>query len=305
VQQLQSLLDNWRWFMEGDASFATMERVNWVELDAQHLYYELRSTPLAINTLLQENLWEQRQAVLTSATLAVENRLDFARQQLGLTDKKLCNALVLPSPFNYKEQSLLYLPPAGADTVLDDAYLEQVGEHLIGLLEATQGRALVLFTSYERMNGVAQYLMPRLDYPMRLQGDMSRSRLVEWFKRTPNAVLLATASFWEGVDIPGEALSCVVIEKLPFFPPDDPVHQTQIERLKASGQDWFNRFVLPQAILRLKQGIGRLIRKQDDRGVIALLDPRLHSKAYGRKVLASLPPMRRVSTFGEVQGFFG
>jgi ATP-dependent DNA helicase DinG len=152
----------------------------------------------------------------------------------------------------------------------------------------------VLFTSYRAMREVAQQLGPRLPFPSKTQEDLPRQKLIEWFKATPNSVLFATATFWEGVDVPGDALSCVIIDKLPFASPDDPVVQARTERMKALGQDWFEEFMLPKAVLALKQGFGRLIRTRTDKGLIAILDRRLISYRYGDTILRSLPPARRI-----------
>src|SRR6185436_5486406 len=174
------------------------------------------------------------------------------------------------------------------------SYTQAICPEIERILTMTQGRAFVLCTSYRSLRELSQTLMPRLPFPCRTQEDMPRARLVDWFKSTPNAVLFATATFWEGVDVPGDALSCVIIDKLPFASPDDPVVQARTDRMKARDEDWFADFMLPKAVLALKQGFGRLIRTRSDRGLVAILDRRLATYRYGETILRSLPPARRI-----------
>jgi ATP-dependent DNA helicase DinG len=181
----------------------------------------------------------------------------------------------------------LYIPklPEPNDPRFERASHDEIEK----IVRASRGRTLALFTSYRAMSAAYQALAPRLPFPCKQQGELGRTRLVEWLKTTPGAVLFATSSFWEGIDVPGEALSCVIIDRLPFAVPDDPVVQAYVERLKMQGRDWFREYTLPEAILRLKQGFGRLIRTSSDSGLVAILDARLHSKSYGRQILKALP----------------
>lgn len=284
LQQLSNLIARWEFFANvADATGA--ERVNWVELDRTSGYFELKSAPLDVSKELREMLWNERAAVLTSATLSVGGDFSYFRAQLGLGPQT--RQAVLPSPFDYETQARLYVPrlPEPNDPRFERASQDEIE----AIVKASRGRALVLFTSYRAMAAAFQALAPKLPFPCKQQGDLTRTRLVEWLKSTPNAVLFATSSFWEGVDVPGEALSCVIIDRLPFAVPDDPVVQAYVERLKMQGRDWFREYTLPEAILRLKQGFGRLIRTSTDCGLVAILDARLHSKNYGRQILKALP----------------
>jgi ATP-dependent DNA helicase DinG len=182
--------------------------------------------------------------------------------------------------------------------------VERAAEEIVRLLAVTRGRAFVLFTSYANMNAVAQRIAGEVPYPLLIQGEAPKPVLLDAFRSTPNAVLLATASFWQGVDVVGEQLSCVIIDKLPFASPGDPVVAARIDRLRNRGGNPFGDYQVPVAILMLKQGLGRLIRASSDRGVLAVLDSRLVQKAYGRRFLASLPGARLVHDLDEVQGFF-
>lgn len=284
MSQLSNLIARWEFFANvADATGA--ERVNWVELDRQTGYFELKSAPLDVSKELAQLLWSQRSAVLTSATLSVGGDFSYFRAQLGLGPHTA--SAVLPSPFDYQAQAKLYVPrlPEPNDPRFEAAAHAEIET----IIRASRGRALALFTSYRAMTAAYNALSQKLPFPCKQQGDMSRTKLVEWLKATPGGVLFATSSFWEGVDIPGDALSCVIIDRLPFAVPDDPVVQAYVERLKMQGRDWFREFTLPEAILRLKQGFGRLIRTSTDSGLVAILDARLHSKSYGRQILKALP----------------
>jgi Rad3-related DNA helicase len=263
--------------------------------------------PLDVSNLLREKLFDKISTIATSATLAVNKDFHFFRTHVGLDAAK---EEVLPLSFNYREQALLYLPRLRLEPVYGSAngpYLEEVAGEMQRLVEASRGRAFLLFSSRYALDTVFSHLQPTLadDFELIAQGrDLSRLEMVRTFRERPRAVLFGLKSFWEGVDITGEALSLVVIDKLPFDPPDDPVQEARVARLKAAGLNWFGDYILPQAILRLKQGIGRLLRSQDDRGVMAILDKRLYTKGYGRQVLASLPPARRTSDIEDVRRFF-
>lgn len=296
VDQLQGLLARWQWFLEEGDTLTRLSRVNWVEIDPDHLYYELRSTPLDVAETLMEHVWQPKTAVLTSATMTVNHRLDFFQQEIGLSDA-MADTLVLPSPFNFAQQCVLYLPqhPDLPDDPNHPDFVPVMAEMILDLLEHTQGRAFVLFTSVQNMRRVSELLADRLAFPWHMQGELPRNRLIDWFKTTPNSVLFATATFWEGIDVPGDALSCVIIDKIPFTSPEDPVNQATVDLMKFRGEDWFGGYALPQAILKLRQGFGRLIRTKEDRGVVAILDPRLRTKGYGQKIRYSLPKVPIVS----------
>jgi ATP-dependent DNA helicase DinG len=266
-------------------------RAYWMRVEPARDFFELHAAPLDVQDSLREALWSKRTCILTSATMAVDGGFQFLRRELGLD---CAEEAILGSPFRFEEQALLYIPdnlplPGSPDF---NARIIPLVEQIIHL---TRGRAFVLFTSYRSLREVAAALVDRLPFPCMTQEDLPRQRLVDWFRSTPNSVLFATATFWEGVDIPGESLSCVIIDKLPFASPDDPVNQARTERMKAAGEDWFDGYVLPKAIISLKQGFGRLIRSQSDVGVIAILDRRLLTKYYGQVILRSLPRARRIT----------
>jgi len=237
--------------------------------------------------------------VLTSATLAVDGGFTYLKDRLGIepTDERL-----LPSPFHYQEQALLYVPK-GMPEPMAPEFVDRAAEEVVRLVELSRGRAFVLFTSYANMNAVAERIAGRIAYPILIQGEAPKPQLLESFRTTPHAVLLATASFWQGVDVAGDQLSCVIVDKLPFASPGDPVVAARIERLKSRGQNAFGEYQVPVAVLMLKQGLGRLIRTASDQGILAVLDSRLLRKSYGRRFLESLPPARLVHELPEVARF--
>jgi ATP-dependent DNA helicase DinG len=262
----------------------------------------LRATPIDVSARLREALFENvRAAVLTSATLSVDQRFTYLRERLGVGDD--AGELCLASPFDYARQCVLYVP-RGMPDPRDARFVERVTAEVVRLLDVSRGRAFVLFTSYANMNAVAQRIAGEVPYPILVQGEAPKAALLELFRRTPGAVLLATASFWQGVDVVGEQLSCVIVDKLPFASPSDPVVQARIDRLRAHGGNPFGEYQVPVAVLMLKQGLGRLIRAAADRGILAVLDSRLVEKSYGRRFLASLPPARLVHDLRDVQNFF-
>jgi ATP-dependent DNA helicase DinG len=269
------------------------DRANWIYADPGRDHYEIQSAPLDVAEPLEHMLWSKRTCVLTSATLAVDGKFDFLKRELGLPQNTL--DAVLGSPFDYPNQALLYIPRA-LPMPNDARFTEAASREIEEILEMTRGRAFVLCTSYRSLRELSATLIRKLPYPCKTQEDLPRARLVEWFKGTPNAVLFATATFWEGVDIPGDALSCVIIDKLPFASPDDPVVQARTDRMKAKNEDWFGGYMLPKAVLALKQGFGRLIRTRTDRGIVAVLDRRLLTMRYGEVVLRSLPAARRLQS---------
>lgn len=260
----------------------------------------LRAAPVDVSHIIRELLLDRMRAtVLTSATLAVDNSFEYVRSRLGIREAM---ELRLPSEFDYATQATLYLP-RGLPDPRSAAFAARAGEEVVEILKRTEGRAFVLFTSYATMREVRARVAAALPYPLFVQGTAPRSRLVEQFRSTPNAVLLGTASFWQGVDVVGEALSCVVIDKLPFASPSDPVTAARIDALKERGEDAFGSYQVPMAILTLLQGLGRLIRSRTDRGVLAILDPRLHTMGYGRRFLQALPAAPVTRTLDDIARF--
>jgi ATP-dependent DNA helicase DinG len=261
----------------------------------------LRAAPIDVSSIIQEVLFERLEAaVLTSATLTVDGSFDYVRGRLGLARAE---EIRLDSEFDYARQSILYLPRQMPDP-RSPAFVAAAAAEVIGILERTRGRAFVLFTSYSNLREVHRIVSAALDYPTFVQGTAPRSALLRDFRETPNAVLLATSSFWQGVDVAGEALSCVIIDKLPFASPGDPITAARIEAIGARGGSAFGEYQVPLAILALKQGLGRLLRHRQDRGVLAILDPRLRSMGYGRRFLASLPPAPVTSDRADIVRFF-
>jgi len=281
------------------AEGAGEQDVRWYELFPRG--FALHATPLDLAAPLR-GLRELTQAawIHTSATLSVAGDFGHFARQLGLDDPQ---TLSLESPFDYPEQALCYLPPGLPDPAARD-YTERVIDAVMPVLEASNGRAFLLFTSHRALRRAADLLRERVPWPLFVQGDAPRHRLLEEFRASGHGVLLGAASFWEGVDVQGEALSVVVIDKLPFAAPDDPVLQARLEALEQSGINPFMGWQVPSAVIALKQGAGRLIRDVRDRGVLVLCDPRLTGKGYGKLFLASLPPMPRTREITDVQAFF-
>jgi ATP-dependent DNA helicase DinG len=276
------------------------EQVRWVEVFGHAL--QLHLTPLSSAELFRRQVEERPRAwIFTSATLSVGEDFSHFKGELGLQEAK---ARTWPSPFDFEQQALLYVPRDMPADPNDPAFTEAVVNAALPVLQASRGRAFLLFTTLRALRRAHELLRERIEYPLLVQGTGSRSELLARFRELGNAVLLGSASFWEGVDVRGEALSLVVIDKLPFAPPDDPVLAARIEALRARGGNPFTEFQLPQAILQLKQGAGRLIRDDTDRGVLMLCDPRLYTRPYGRLVRGSLPPMKQTRELAEVRGFF-
>lgn len=278
----------------------TTDEVRWLEVLANGVH--LHVTPLSSAEHFRRQMNDHPRAwIFTSATLAVGRDFGHFTRELGLAEAR---AVQWASPFDFARQGLLYLPKDLPGDPNDSSFTEAVVEAALPVLEASGGRAFLLFTTLRALRRAHELLRDRIRYPLLVQGTGSRSDLLERFRALGNAVLLGSQSFWEGVDVRGEALSVVVIDKLPFAPPDDPVLAARIEGLRARGGNPFNELQLPQAVLQLKQGAGRLIRDENDRGVLMLCDPRVLTRPYGRRILQSLPPMRRTRELADVRRFF-
>jgi ATP-dependent DNA helicase DinG len=273
--------------------------VYFVEMRGRSVF--LRAAPIDVSSMLQEHLFARmRSTVLTSATLAVEGSFDYVRSRLGI--RKAVQVRV-PSEFDFRTQSLLYLPRRMPQPRSPE-FPQAVAREVMEILQRTYGRAFVLFTSYATMHAVFEMVLGRLPYPMLVQGTAPRSALLAQFRSTPHAVLFATASFWQGVDVVGEQLSCVIIDKLPFASPGDPITAARIENITAQGGEAFNEYQVPLAVLAMLQGLGRLIRHRTDRGVLAVLDPRLRTMGYGRRFLQSFPPAPIAQDLAAIERFF-
>lgn len=288
LQRLQSMQEN-------DDS----ESIRWFETHRQS--FRLNVTPLEIAGIFQAVMQEHHASwIFTSATLAVGGSFEHFSKQLGLSEAE---THCWDSPFDYPQQAVWYVPKDLPEPN-SPAFNRAVSDISIPILQASGGRAFLLYTSHRALQEAADYLKEKLSYPMLVQGTAPRTELVEQFRKLGNAVLLGTSSFWEGIDVRGEALSCVIIDKLPFASPGDPVLQARIDALRKQGGNPFMAYQLPQAAIALKQGAGRLIRDERDRGILALCDPRLLSKPYGKIFIRSLPPMTKTQDFNVIERFF-
>jgi ATP-dependent DNA helicase DinG len=275
------------------------EYVYFVEFRGKGVF--LRASPIDVSAIVRELVLDRmRTTVLTSATLTVDGTFEYIRSRLGVSG---AGQVRLPSEFDFATQAILYLPRKMPDPRSADFPLA-AGREVIEILKRSRGRAFVLFTSYATLRAVHAVAEMALEYPMFVQGTAPRTELLRQFRATPHAVLFATSSFWQGVDVAGEALSCVIIDKLPFTSPGDPITAARIDAIRAEGGEPFDEYQVPLAILALQQGLGRLIRHRQDRGVLAVLDPRIRTKGYGRRFIGSLPPAPVVHDLNAVEAFF-
>ena len=276
--------------------------VYWLEKRGRGMF--LRASPIDVSNLLQEKLFDKLETVvMTSATLSSNGKFDFIKDRLGLDTAKT-DTMLAPSSFDYEKQAIIYLPKAMPEPRAPE-FSQIAANEIIKLLNVTNGRAFVLSTSLSSMNALYELVSMRVNFPCLVQGSMSKAGLLERFRKTPNAVLFATSSFWQGVDVQGEQLSCVIIDKLPFAVPTDPIVAARTRFIDDNGGKSFFDYSVPQAVITLKQGIGRLIRSANDKGVIALLDPRLKTKGYGKDFLNSLPKCKITSELKDVAEMFG
>jgi ATP-dependent DNA helicase DinG len=277
------------------------EAIAWVERGDRDGRYEVNSAPFDVAEFLRAALFARTSSVvLTSATISIDGSFDFLKRSLGVSEAQ---EVIAPSPFDYARQARLYLAPPDLNPKAND-FARKAAPIVEECLDRCRGRAFVLFTSYARLREVYALLRERLPFPVKLQGELPRAHLLQWFRTTPNAVLFATGTFWEGIDVVGDALSCVIIDRLPFPSPADPLVAARVRDLESRGMDGFEEYMIPAAIVRLKQGFGRLIRSTTDTGVVALLDGRAASTRYGQTILRALPPARRITHLDELTEFF-
>jgi len=277
------------------------EAITWVERVDGEGRYQVNSAPFDVAAYLRTALFLRTQSVvLTSATIATGNSFAFLRDSLGIDEAQ---EYVAPSPFDYRTQARLFVAPPDCNPK-ESGFARRVAPLVEEILDVTRGRAFVLFTSYARLHEVYTLVRERIAFPVKLQGEMPRPHLLQWFRDTKNAVLFATGTFWEGIDVVGDGLSCVIIDRLPFPSPGDPLVSARLAAIEATGKSSFEEYMIPSAIVRLKQGFGRLIRAKTDRGLIVLLDGRATSMRYGGAIVAALPPAQRAQDLAELRAFF-
>ncbi len=282
--------------------FSNSDPQDWIQwFETYQRTFTFNRTPLDISKAFASFAFASEASwVFTSATLSVNNKFDFFTKRLGLQEAETG---MWESPFDFVHQSLMYVP-TGMPEPRDYSYTATMIEKIKPVLEASKGRAFILFTSHKALQEASNILLAETDFKLLVQGDLPKQQMLDSFRRSERAVLLGTASFWEGVDVRGEALSCVIIDKLPFASPGDPVTKARLEHMTANGQSPFSEFQLPSAALTLKQGVGRLIRDIEDKGVLVLCDPRLSSKGYGKVFVQSLPAMPITQELADVKRFF-
>jgi len=295
VRRADEIAGALKFFMDG----SDRSHVYWTERRGRGCF--LQATPIEVASILREHLFDEVETVvLTSATLAVSGGFEFAQKRLGL---EYARPLVVPSHFDYQTQALLYVPQHLPDP-RSPAFTAKASDEVVRILQHSRGRAFVLFTSYQQMRLTYDRVSLDIDYETLMQGTGPRTALLDEFRRTPNCVLFATSSFWQGVDVPGEQLSCVIIDKLPFAVPSDPVVEARIRRIRDEGGEPFYEYQIPQAAIALKQGFGRLIRSRSDRGVLAILDNRITKQRYGQVFFDSLPDYAFTTDIRKVESFF-
>jgi ATP-dependent DNA helicase DinG len=272
--------------------------VFWSEKKGRGIF--LTASPIDLAPILSEELFEQSiSVILTSATLSTDGSFHYIRSRLGIRES---DELILGSEFDLSSQTALYIPMIPEPRA--EGYLQKACEEIRKVLEISRGRAFLLFTSLLQMERCFDRLAPQLPYPLLKQGDLPKNLLLQNFRNTPSAVLFATASFWQGVDVQGEALSCVIIDKLPFAVPTDPVIAARLQYLKNQGKNAFEEYSIPQAVILLKQGLGRLIRSKQDRGILSILDSRILTRSYGAHFLRSLPNSKIIDNIAQLSNFF-
>ena len=275
------------------------ENVCWFEKRGRGVF--LYIAPIDMAPILRETLFARAEtAILTSATLTAENNFDYIRERLGIPEPR---EVIVPGEFDYSQQAILYIPQAWPEPRSPE-YLLRTLHKIQEILTITDGHAFLLFTSFHQMNQMHRALLKRVSYPLLRQGDMPKNQLLETFKKTPRTVLCATSSFWQGVDVQGDALRAVVIDKLPFSVPTEPVVAARVHRLEQQGENSFLRYTVPEAIITLRQGLGRLIRSRQDRGILAIFDSRLRTRSYGRLFLKSLPNCPVSDKIDDIKKFF-
>lgn len=294
-RRAQEIRDKLKFWMES----ADKSYVYWIERRGRGTF--LQATPIDVSSLLDQHLFDKIETVvLTSATLAIAEGFDFVKQRLGLRNAR---SLRVEGGFDYESQALLYVPHHLPD-VRSAAFTSSAAREILEILRHSRGRAFVLFTSYQQMRAVFESVSPQLEYRALLQGSVPKNALLDEFRETPNCVLFATSSFWQGVDVQGDQLSCVIIDKLPFAVPSDPVVDARIRSIREEGGNPFYDYQVPEAVLSLKQGFGRLIRSRSDRGVLVLLDNRITKTKYGQLFFDSLPPYSFSTKIQDVEQFF-